>query len=196
MILFDLGGVLVEVDSANRLSALTGCPLKEISTKWSNSEYLKRFESGQCDEGAFAEGIVNELSLPISPQEFLCEFSLFLKGFYPGGAELLESLRDRYILACLTDTNPLQWDSMCRRFSVDRYFQRHFLSFEIGSIKPEPKVYEHVLHALDCAPSEIVYFDDRAANVQAGISAGMTAHRVDGVSELKVKLKELALIRA
>lgn len=196
IILFDLGGVLIEVVSVQKLSErMPSYTTNEIARLWSNSKWLDLFESGGCDRETFSHEIVRELGLHLSPEIFMKEFCLFLKGFYPGAEKLLKKLsRSPHILACLTDTNPSQWNHLCRRTSINQYFTNCFLSYQIGKRKPDPEVYRAVLDSFACDPKKILYFDDRDQNVEAGRKVGMEAYRVEGVSELEYKLKELNLL--
>ena len=197
VILLDLGGVLVEVVSVQRLTELFGGlkTREEIARAWSASKSLRLFESGQCSQAAFAAAIVKELRLPIKPEAFIADFELFLKGFYPGARQLLEKLRSSgCILACLTDTNALQWCSLCKRSAIDQYFSRCFLSYELGATKPAASVYQKVINQLNCNPKDIFYFDDNAANVHAGMQMGMTAFQVTGVEELQQELERQHLL--
>lgn len=197
ILLMDLGGVLVEVASARRISQLSGGALDEAraGALWAGSPALAAFERGACEPEAFARAVVAELGLPLGPEDFLAEFAGFLTGLYPGARALLDRLaRGPHTLACLTDTNPVQWDSLCRRTGVDGYFKRHFLSWRIGRVKPDPAVYRVVIDALGCPPDQIAYFDDNPANVAAGARAGMLARRAVGVAGLTEALTGLGLI--
>lgn len=196
LILLDLGGVLIEVVSVKRLAALMhSMPFSVIKQKWTDSVWLKQFESGQCDTDTFAKGIVNELGLDVPPQAFMKEFELFLRGFYEGAENILRELKDAgYKMACITDTNIFQWTSLCKRTGIDTYFDYQFLSYEIGAMKPDSRVFDYVTSALPYAHADIIYFDDREANVLAGSAAGWEAYEVNGVVELKEKLKGLGLL--
>jgi HAD superfamily hydrolase (TIGR01509 family) len=195
VILLDLGGVLVNVVSVQRLSELLGGQPSDIAALWSRSPSLRRYEGGQCDRDAFAHDIVQELGLPLSPEAFMAEFDQFLQGLYPGAQALLQELAQTgRTLACLTDTNPSQWASLCARTGLDRYFERCFLSYQLGATKPHPSVYRAVQTALGCAPGAIHYFDDHPANVSAGLRAGMDAHEVRGVDGLRRALASLGLL--
>ncbi|MGI5898936.1 MAG: HAD family hydrolase [Christensenellales bacterium] len=200
IILLDLGGVLIEVVSAQRLYTLAqgAIDYDEIAERWAKSRYLRLFESGLCSRDEFARGIMKELRLEetgLSADEFMAEFDLFLKGFYPGAEKLLKVLAiSGLTLACLTDTNPSQWESLRKRTRIDKHFEHCFLSYEIGRRKPDALVYRHVTDALGVSPEEILYFDDREENVRAGEQAGMKSFRVEGVGGLRKRLNSLCLL--
>ena len=198
IVLLDLGGVLIELAGIKRMIELMREKVtpEEFLTRWLYSEYVRLYESGQCSTETFAEGIVKELDMDITPGDFLEEFPLYAKGFLPGAVELLQELKQKYTLACLSNTNIIQWNGLCERISLDKYFHHNFLSFEMGKLKPERDIYIHVIEKLGCAPEEIVFFDDNEDNVKAAVDAGMNAYRVLGCADLKEKLETLNIIGA
>jgi putative hydrolase of the HAD superfamily len=46
-------------------------------------------------------------------------------------------------------------------------------SCETGAVKPEPVIYRALTDALDCAPGEILFFDDMPVNVEGASAAGI-----------------------
>jgi len=196
IILFDIGGVLVEFAGIKRMIELMGnkATPDELSRRWIYSEYVKLYESGKCDTETFADGVVKELNMDITPEDYIKEFPFFVKGFFPGAAELLQELKPKYRIACLSNTNLIQWNGLCERVLIDKYFHHNFLSFEIGKVKPDPEIYAYVIEKLECAPDEIVFFDDNEVNVQAGLNAGMNSYRVLDFNDLRNKMEILKII--
>ena len=88
--------------------------------------------------------------------------------------ELIDHLRRRHIVACLTNT-----EVEVGRFNRDRGlyhpFDRAFLSTEIGLHKPDRAIFERALAELRCAPSEAVFTDDKLENVEGARAARMHA---------------------
>jgi len=195
IILLDIGGVIVEI-ADKRLIELMGNRItpQELSRCWINSEYVTLFESGRCDTMIFAEGIIKEFNMNITTEDFIDEFKLLTKGFFPGATELLQKIKLNYTLACLSNTNVVQWNGLCERIAIDKYFDYTFLSYEIGKLKPELDIYKHVINVLNCNPDEIAFFDDNEANIKAGMDAGMNAYKVLGCKDLRDKLEILGLL--
>ena len=156
--------------------------------------FFRRGESGKCSTEIFAAGIVKEFDMEITSEDFIGEFPLYAKDFFPGVTELLQELNPKYTLACLSNTNIIQWTGLCERISINKYFQHSFLSYEIGIMKPEREIYTHTIEKLGCSPNEIVFFDDSEANVQAAVKIGMNAHKVLDFNDLKDKMKTLHLL--
>jgi putative hydrolase of the HAD superfamily len=63
IVLFDLGGVLVEVEGVAAFQRMLGRPLsqEEVWKRWlTASAWVSMFESGRCTPEVFAAGIVAE----------------------------------------------------------------------------------------------------------------------------------------
>jgi putative hydrolase of the HAD superfamily len=194
VILFDLGGVLMDFAGLRRLQAVLPGPVSydEVQGRWLGSSSVREFELGRLSPIAFAERFVAEWSLDQSPMGFLAEFETWAPGFYPGILPLLEELRAQYRLACLSNSNAVHMGAL--RDSMDGQFERQFISCDMGLAKPEPAVFEVVIKELDVAGSDVLFFDDSAANVSAATSAGMVGERVRGPDELRERLRHHGLI--
>lgn len=59
-------------------------------------------------------------------------------------------------------------------------FSRRFFSCALRAVKPEPAAYEAVLADLGARPGEVVFVDDRPANVAGAEAAGITAVLFEG----------------
>ena len=93
-VLFDIGGVLVELDGGPSLAAMLGVAPDHESLHglWIASPSVAAHETGRIAEDEFAAGLVAELGLPISAEAFLQEFCDWPKGLLPGALELLEEM--------------------------------------------------------------------------------------------------------
>lgn len=63
-------------------------------------------------------------------------------------------------------------------------FSPRLFSCRLRAIKPEPHAYVATLQALEAAPSEVTFFDDRPDNVSAARRAGMSAHVFSDPSQI------------
>lgn len=194
VLLFDLGGVLIEVAGLSTMLDWTGLDRDSLWQRWLASPSVRRFEKGQSPAQAFAEQVVSEFALPLSPTKFLEFFKRWPKGLYEGVEPLLQSLPDTYRLACLSNTNEVHWPRMRDQFGLGRLLDRAFVSYEIGMVKPDPQTFQHVIHMLDCAPETIAFFDDNAVNVQGAAEHGINAYLTRGPADLSTKLATLGIL--
>lgn len=144
------------------------------------SPAVRGFESGTTSPDAFAEALVAEFGLPLTPETFLREFSLWPRAVFSGVSELLTSLRGRFILASFSNTNSIHWSRVREEFDLLDHFDLHFPSHVIGKMKPDREAFEYILEATGVPAERILFFDDNPMNVAGAQSVGITAHRVDG----------------
>ena len=193
-VLFDLGGVLIELGDVEEFGALIGVRnTEEIWRRWLTSPWVRRYERGQCAREEFAAGMVAENDLDLSPEEFVCRFRDWPKGLLPGAADLVQGLAGGVTPACLSNTNEMHWNEQQDAEVVRALFEQRFLSHEIGLVKPDRDIFDHVVAALGCRSSEILFLDDNLLNVQGAEVAGLDAHRVRGVDDSRALLERRGL---
>jgi len=193
-LLFDLGGVLIDFSGFDELGRLLpGRPSRaEVRDRWIRSPSVIRFERGEISSHEFADGVVRELGLDLSLDRFIALFVSWARGPYPGARSLLEQLRTRHRVACLSNSNALH--TPVHRRNLEGVVDTFYFSDEIGQVKPDREVFEHVIRDLSVPPSHIVFFDDTPVNVEAARSAGLRAYEVDGIGALRAELHRLAVL--
>jgi putative hydrolase of the HAD superfamily len=196
VILFDLGGVLIELAGVDRMLELCNHAFStdELWTRWLTSEGVRQFESGRTDPDAFGAAMLEEFGLSIAAAQFLEEFTAWPKGVFPGSFELLEQLSTTYRLACLSNTNALHWPRVCDEMGLARYFELSFASHLVGMLKPDIEIFQHVVDQIGCPPTRILFLDDNQLNVASARVAGMVARRVAGLAEVRAALAELGIL--
>jgi putative hydrolase of the HAD superfamily len=196
VILFDLGGVLVELAGVDQMIAWSrDIPTHdELWRRWLHSDAVRRFEMGATGRDDFAAAVIDEFGCSVGVDEFLAAFTWWPRNVYPGAFELLQSLRDRYRLASVSNTNEIHWDRFSNAWRLDAAFHHNFPSYLVGKLKPDAEYFEHVLEALDAPPARVLFIDDNAINVDAASRLGMHARRVAGVNGARRALVELGLI--
>jgi putative hydrolase of the HAD superfamily len=187
VLLFDLGGVLVEFDGIAPLLALSGGALTREQARqfWILSNAVRRFETGRCSGGEFAAAAVAELRLDIAPDVFLQQFVSWERGPMPGALELLDSLKLRFVVACLSNNNELHWRWLCEETALPAKFDRCYLSHEIGHMKPDRAAFDHVIRDLGVAPGRVLFLDDNPECVAGARAAGLPACRACGVDGVR-----------
>lgn len=192
-VVFDLGGVLVEYVGVSRLRQWMGGELTDgdMHRQWLFSPAVRAFESGRIQAEDFAHAIIDEFALDTHAEEFLSEFPDFVRGMYDGAEELLDDLGRRWPLALLSNTNRPQWEKLLRTTNLRPHFQQVFLSFELGLMKPDRAVFEHLVRELAAPAGSIVFFDDNPANVEAARACGIDARQVADFADLNRQARAL-----
>ncbi len=61
-----------------------------------------------------------------------------------------------------------------------RHFDRCFFSAKMGMTKPSPEIFEKVCRELGISPSETMFIDDSAKNIEGAERAGLVGYLFDG----------------
>lgn len=192
VILFDLGGVLVELPVQPIPSGrVNHAPASGSSlSDWLTCPAAKAFEKGEISAARFADELVKEMNLPIAPEEFLMHFTFWPKGLFPGTTALIGRILPHYSLAVFSNTNELHWPRLMVEMKLEGVFDHYFASFQIGMAKPDPAAFRYVVNALSCDPCEILFLDDSRANVDAARLVGLNAEKVSGICQVEKVLAE------
>jgi putative hydrolase of the HAD superfamily len=198
VVLFDVGGVLVEVSGVPTMLAWMGNRItpEELWRMWLTSPVVRAFETGRTTPDVFADQLIAEMALPVGPETLLEEFTRFTQGLLPGALELVGRVPRRYTRATLCNTNSLQWPRLMKDMRRAEAFDHHFASHLMGKIKPDEEVFHHVTRTLHCAPGEILFLDDNQLNVEAAKRVGLRAVQVVGVGAAERALAEAGVFES
>jgi HAD superfamily hydrolase (TIGR01509 family) len=187
VVLFDLGGVLVELAGIGQMMAW--CPqmtdVGSLWRQWLGSQAVRRFETGGATRHAFAADMVAEFGLPVDPDVFLAAFSAWPKGVVDGSRELLTELRAHCTIASVSNTNEIHWARVRDEWALHGLFHHNFPSHLVGALKPDDAYFEHVLDALGSPAARVLFVDDNAINVEAAARLGIVARRATSPAEVR-----------
>jgi len=114
----------------------------EIKHRWLLSTSVRQLELGEISPDRFAKAFIEEWELRLTPNEFLKGFSSWPSGLYPGADEVLRTLRRKYRIGCLSNSNIVHWEKF-KGFSD--YFDIALSSHLMGLIKPDEEAFSKAL---------------------------------------------------
>ncbi len=104
-------------------------------------------------------------------------FSLFKTDLKPiaGIHKLLDKIS---IPFCVASSGPVEKIilNLTTTNLIDKFENRIFSSYEIGSWKPNPEIFEHSARNMGFKPSECAVIEDSIAGVRAGITGGFDVY--------------------
>ncbi len=169
-VLLDLGGVLYGVDYSKTLKAL-GLPPDNLAF-FAKHPLITAYERGLVSTVDFVAELCK--ALQISPDQAIAGWNAMLLGPLPEGERLLRALHPHYPLALLSNTNDLHLEIVAPQITPWKdLFVKQFFSNQLGRRKPDPETYLAVLEALGWPPSQTLFIDDSAQNIEGARKAGL-----------------------
>jgi putative hydrolase of the HAD superfamily len=121
-----------------------------------------------------------------SPEElWTLPFERLVK-FRMGTVALVRSLRKRGYRVYMFSNTSIPHAELVRKKGWDRLFDGFLSSCELGSMKPSAKAFGSALASIDADPSEVVFIDDKEANVKGAKDFGIRwAFKFTSVARLR-----------
>jgi len=191
VLLFDLGGVLIDlnwVSSARRLFGSEDTEA-ELKKRWIALSAVREYESGRADFDKFYQLFIAETKAEIEIGDFRREFAGIIGPEKAGCRQMLQELSRSWRLAMLSNTNPVHVEMLRKSSDLFGFFQDLFFSYELGMAKPDLEIYHEVCRRLACPPDQVIFFDDSQGNVDAAVRCGITSFRVDGPTDISEILR-------
>jgi glucose-1-phosphatase len=198
VVLFDLGGVLVELSGVPIMLQWMGnrTSPEALLKMWLRSPVVRAFETGQITAEEFGDELIAEMVLPVARERLLAEFACWPQRLFPGTLDLLGRIPQRYRRATLSNTNALHWPRLMTEMGLANVFDHHFASHLTGKIKPDEEVFYHVVDKLGCRAEEILFLDDSPLNVEAAGRIGIKAIQVKGTVAAEQALVDFGIVEA
>lgn len=193
-VLFDVGGVLIELNGLPSIAKLldSNQSLDDIYQYWMAAPSVIGHETGQLSTDEFANEVVKDLKLSITPDAFMENFSSWIVGAFPDTFELLNAIPETIKVGALSNTSDAHWKEV-EKTGLTNKIEHLFLSHEIGHLKPSPPAFQAAVDGLSVPAGEIIFFDDVLENVHAANNFGLKAHQVLNPTEAKTILTQYKL---
>jgi putative hydrolase of the HAD superfamily len=181
-IVFDLGGVLMNIDPGKTIEAFSKLGMNQLIGNQGlsyNHDIFYRMEQGQISPDEFRNGVRQLLSKKVSNEEIDDAWTAMLLDFPAIRVELLKSLRKDFRIFLFSNTNAIhveKYRSIFRKqhgFEVSTLFEKVFHSNEIGFRKPSMEAFQKIIRLSGIHPEESLFIDDSLTNVEAAIASGL-----------------------
>ena len=193
VIVFDLGGVIVNVNFDSTLGMLfdnSGKLNAALPNYSCISNLMQDYETGKISALNFHERLVESLGFDLSFDDFITSSNEAIGAGDDGIESIVRSLREEYQLALLSNTNPVHFEHIKKKYAIVGLFEHILLSYEMGVMKPAALAYEKLI-ALTCKlPLKHLFIDDRIENINAAKEIGMDAIHYKSIENLRRELKK------
>ena len=192
-LLFDLGKVIVDFDfelGMREFIAKTSLPRDEFEKVIWDKRWIRRYERGEISTAEYHRHLCENGKLHMAIEEFEEAWSAVFLPELILPELLLMNLKERYPLILVSNTNEAHAAFIEKQYSVFEHFGHRILSHEVGSLKPDSKIYEEAIRVSGRAPEELFFTDDREENIEAALQLGIRAHLFRSPSGLVKALRE------
>ena len=196
-LLFDLGGVVIDVDFGRAFAAwsrISRLSEAEIAVRYAFDDAYKAHERGELDGPAYLRYLRERLELEGDDSAIVDGWNAILGEEIVETTTLIARVATRIPCHLFSNTNELHRTAWTERLPrlLDP-FDRVFLSHRMGRRKPDVEAFEHIGHDLGLALDRILFFDDTPPNVAGARAAGLRAVQVDGPADVASTLQALGL---
>lgn len=176
-IIFDLGNVLVNVEYERFINKLksNGVNDEAYMNFFKGGNYrLLGYESGDITTDEFITRSLAGLNLEMEQDDYANAFNDMFSEIEPMSA-LVRRLKaeDNYRLFLLSNTSPLHFEYIKQNYDYVNKLEKHALSYELRSLKPDALIYERTIAHLGIVPQESVFIDDLEENCDAAEKFGI-----------------------
>jgi len=202
-IIFDLGGVIINLDYARTIdefNKLSVKPFETIFTQLQQSPLFDQFDKGAITETAFFEEIKKSLLPGTSKEEILHAWNAMLLDFPIHRLQLLTKLKTKYRLFLLSNTNEThvaQLEAILYKQhgfkKLEPFFEKVYYSNRTGMRKPDPEIFDLVLNENKLNKNETIFIDDSPQHIQGAMNAGIKAYYLSKGKDVSELISELNL---
>jgi putative hydrolase of the HAD superfamily len=198
-LIFDLGGVVVEIDFRRVFAAWsshTGVTPETIASRFRFDAAYAAHEKGEIEAPEFFDALRGSLGLEISDEQFLAGWNEIFVQEMPNMRGLLRQTEALFPLYLFSNTNTAHKQYFLNNYQeVLSPFRELFLSSDIGMRKPEPEAFHAIAARIGMRPERLAFFDDLPENVAGARAAGLKAFHVRSADEIAAALRnELGIV--
>lgn len=183
-LLFDLGGVIMDIERDRAVRAFEAAGLTEADSllgEYGQKGAFLALERGEIDAAEFRRQLRPLFSRPVTDGEIDQAFTQFLIGIPASRLKALRELRRRYKVYMLSNTNPIMFEGFIadefrkEGHDMSAYFDGVVTSYEAKCYKPEKAIFDYACAHCGILPEETLFFDDSQSNVEAARALGFNA---------------------
>lgn len=182
-IIFDLGGVIINLDNRRTEDAFTAMGVQRFSDYFASghaASFFKEYEIGKISDQQFISSLRGLIGLSVPDEALIKGWNALLLDFPPERLQLLKDLRKTYRLFLFSNTNSLhlaalneiyaKTNTTCR---LDDHFERAYYSHTLGMRKPDTEAFQYILRENGLDGKETLFVDDAKVNVEGAEAAGL-----------------------
>lgn len=175
-IIFDLGGVILTIDYHRTIEAFKqlGIPdFDNLFTQFKQLTVFDQFERGEIPKATFLNKLKEYAGDHVGDHALIDAWNAML-GYIPQtNIDFLNHLQQEYRLFLLSNTNDLHYEAFfdyveqwLGRRDLSPFFEAEYYSHQIGKRKPEPEVFQQIMHEHNLSAEATLFIDDSPQHLE------------------------------
>ncbi len=184
VIIFDLGGVILNLDYTLTTKAFQSLGLKnfdEIYAQANQTSLFDDLEIGKISAQFFINSLLPYLPQGVTANKVVHAWNAMILDFPQERLDLLVELRKTKKVFLLSNTNEIHIQAVNRSLAnttnqkIESFFDKVYLSHEIRLRKPNVEIFEFVCKDQNITPSTALFIDDTIRHVEGAKRIGLNA---------------------
>jgi len=181
-VIFDLGGVIIDLDESATKKAFATLFNKSESeiSEFANASFFKDYETGKIDDPTFRAEIREAFEFTGEESQIDAAWNAMLGKIDKDKIDLFDKMETNYSLFVMSNTNDIHirfFNKLFERVSGGRsfnsFFKEVYLSQEIGERKPNPGAWQVILNGHQLSAETCLFIDDKLENIEAAAQLGI-----------------------
>lgn len=181
---FDMGNVVIKgIDVNEKTVKLLGIDAEEFYSDYRHYDFV--LMDGTLSVDDYYRHLERVFDIKIKSKPFS---DFFNPHFNEPIIEIIKELKKRgNRVICVSNTFAPHWDVIVEK-GLDKFFDKCYLSHEMGLTKPSAAYFNAVMKAENVKPQDVFFTDDYKENIDAAQKLGMnTFWYVKGYDDTKLK---------
>lgn len=182
-IIFDLGGVLLNLDQQLTIQAFADLGIADIRERYAQFEQATLFDSletGAITAADFIGSLRSAAGDQCSDEQIVAAWNKLILDFPLRRLQILQQLQLHYDLVLLSNTNEIHepfFNNVLQQAhgipNIGVFFDKVYYSHRMGLRKPDARIYARVLEDCGFKPEETLFIDDNEHNIKAAEALGI-----------------------
>lgn len=184
-IIFDMGGVLLDINKqacVDRFVEIGYPQAADLLNPYKQSGIFLKLEEGSISNEEFYDFIRKDGGIDVEDEVIVDALNRFVVGLPTYKLDMLLDLRKRFNVYMLSNTNAVMMPSLRSELftqqgkTIDHYFDKLYLSYQMGCVKPHREIFEKMLSDGLFTPEQALFIDDGEANIDMAAKMGFKTY--------------------
>jgi len=186
-IIFDLGGVLINLDYQLTRKAFENLGIanfNDLYTQHHANPLFEQLEVGAIEPEAFYEALREATGLTLTNSQIETAWNAMLLDFPIERLLWLDQIKNKYNIYLFSNTNAIHYKAFTSIYAqtapliglntdFNHFFKTAYYSHTLGQRKPELAAFEAVIQDAKLDPAQTLFIDDTISNIEGAQKAGL-----------------------